>query len=160
MRLRLALDGRTHEVLVEGDPPETRVSLQGRTIAVRVRVSGDVAEAEVAGRTVRLEFGGGVRIDGVARTARVEWVPEDVSAEGVAQVVEVRPPMPGRVIRVLVQPGVAVRRGSPLVVLEAMKMHNEIPSPVSGIVREVRVKEGDAVTVADVLVRMGRDAGP
>jgi len=50
-----------------------------------------------------------------------------------------------------------VRRGTPLVVLEAMKMHNEIPAPVSGIVQEIRVREGDAVAATDVLLRLGRE---
>jgi biotin carboxyl carrier protein len=157
MRLRIALDGREHEVLVEGEAPDLRVSLAGRSHDVRVDVHGDRAEATVDGRTIPLMFGGGVRIDGMARTARVEWLPEEAAIEGGAKVVEVRPPMPGRIVRVVVKPGDAVRPGAPLVVLEAMKMQNEIPAPIGGIVLEVRVKEGDAVAANDVLVRLGTE---
>ena len=157
MRLRIALDGRARDVSVEGEPPEVQVSVAGRTLPVRVRVHENTAEAVVEGRTITMEFGGGVRIDGVARMARVEWLAEDASLEGAPQVVDVRPPMPGRVVRILVAPGESVRRGTPLVVLEAMKMHNEIPAPACGTVREVRVREGDAVAVTDILVRLGRE---
>ncbi|GAO05430.1 acetyl-CoA carboxylase biotin carboxyl carrier protein subunit [Anaeromyxobacter sp. PSR-1] len=54
-------------------------------------------------------------------------------------------PMPGRVVKVLVAPGDAVRAGQPLVVVEAMKMENEMRSPKDGKVVEVRVVEGQAV---------------
>ena len=53
--------------------------------------------------------------------------------------------MPGRVARVLVQPGAAVTRGQGIVVLEAMKMENEIGSPKAGVVSEIRVAPGDRV---------------
>jgi pyruvate carboxylase subunit B len=60
--------------------------------------------------------------------------------------------MPGRIVRVAVKPGDRVARHAPLAVLEAMKMQNEIPAPVAGRVREVRVKVGQGVLVSDVLV--------
>jgi len=156
VRLRIALDGRDREVLVEGEPPEVRVTLAGRTIPVRIRVHDDRAEADVGGRALVLAFGGGVRIEGVLHTAHVEWIAEEAVAEGAPQLLEVRPPMPGRIVRLLVAPGDSVRQSTPLVVLEAMKMQNEIPAPVSGIVQEVRVREGDVVVATDVLVRIRR----
>ncbi len=157
MRLRIALDGRDRELVVEGEPPEVRVHVEGRTVSVRVRFEGPTAFADVEGRRVILEFGGGVRIDGVPRSVRVSWSPEDASLQGPSASVDVRPPMPGRIVRVLARPGDSVDRGAPLVVLEAMKMQNEIPAPESGVVQDVRVREGDAVTVSDVLVRIGRE---
>ena len=156
MRLRIALDGRDHEVLVEGEPPEVRVFLENRTVPARVDVHGDEADVDIEGRTIHLSFGGGVRIDGALRVARVEWLAEEAAVEGAPQVVDVRPPMPGRVVRVLAALGAVVRQGAPLVILEAMKMQNEIPAPVAGTVQEVRVREGDTVTTADVVVRLGR----
>ena len=54
-------------------------------------------------------------------------------------------PMPGRVAKVLVRPGDAVKAGQPLVVFEAMKMENELRSPKNGSVIEVLAREGDAV---------------
>ncbi len=54
-------------------------------------------------------------------------------------------PMPGRVVKVLVRAGDAVRRGQGLVVVEAMKMENELKAPKDGKVVEVHVAEGQAV---------------
>src|SRR6185436_3086463 len=53
-------------------------------------------------------------------------------------------PMPGKVVRLLVTPGQAVAAGEGLVVMEAMKMENELKAVRAGTVREVRVKEGQA----------------
>jgi biotin carboxyl carrier protein len=61
-------------------------------------------------------------------------------------------PMPGRIVRVLVQPGEAVRAGQGLIVVEAMKMENELRAPRGGTVAEVRVREGASVEADAVLV--------
>ncbi len=61
-------------------------------------------------------------------------------------------PMPGRVIRVLVEAGQDVEAGQGLIVVEAMKMQNEMKSPRAGKVLEVRTAEGAAVTAGDVLL--------
>jgi biotin carboxyl carrier protein len=61
-------------------------------------------------------------------------------------------PMPGRIVRVLVQPGEAVRAGQGLIVVEAMKMENELRAPRGGTVAEVRVREGASVDADAVLV--------
>ena len=53
--------------------------------------------------------------------------------------------MPGRIVRVLVEPGAAVRKGAGLLVLEAMKMENEIQAPADGVVDQIFVKPGDTV---------------
>ncbi len=156
MRLRIAVDGRERDVSVDGEPPDVRVTVDGRAVPVRVAVEGTSATAEVGGRRIRLDFGGGVRIDGGPREVRVTWLPDEALGGAEAMVVDVRPPMPGRIVKVLAKVGETVRRGAPLVVLEAMKMQNEIPAPRSGAVLEVRVREGDAVAANDVLVRIGR----
>ena len=61
-------------------------------------------------------------------------------------------PMPARVIRVNCKAGERVRRGDILIVLEAMKMENEIPSPNDGTILEVRVEEGKNVSQDDIMV--------
>jgi glutaconyl-CoA decarboxylase len=60
--------------------------------------------------------------------------------------------MPGKILKVSVQPGSTVKSGELLLVLEAMKMENEVLSPASGTVKEVRVKAGDSVNTGDTLV--------
>jgi biotin carboxyl carrier protein len=61
-------------------------------------------------------------------------------------------PMPGRVVRVLVGPGDAVAARQPLVVVEAMKMENELRSPRAGTIKEVTVSAGMSVDAGRVLV--------
>jgi acetyl-CoA/propionyl-CoA carboxylase, biotin carboxylase, biotin carboxyl carrier protein len=61
-------------------------------------------------------------------------------------------PMQGTIVKVLVEVGQAVEAGQPVVVLEAMKMENQITAEKSGTVKEVRVKPGDTVGAGDVAV--------
>ncbi len=60
--------------------------------------------------------------------------------------------MPGRVLAVRVAQGQLVKTGDILLILEAMKMENEIRSPVDGVVQELAVAEGTSVAAGDVLV--------
>ena len=64
-------------------------------------------------------------------------------------------PMPGRVVRVLEVPGAEVAVGQGLVVIEAMKMENELKSPRAGRVLEVAVREGQAVEAGALLALVG-----
>lgn len=66
---------------------------------------------------------------------------EDLTGGGGA----IRALMPGRIVRVMVKKGDIVRKGATLLVLEAMKMENEIPAPVDGVVEDVRVEAGQTV---------------
>jgi len=64
-------------------------------------------------------------------------------------------PLPGKITHVAVQAGDAVTAGQSLVVIEAMKMENELKATAAGTVREVRVAAGQAVNAGDVLVVIG-----
>jgi len=66
--------------------------------------------------------------------------------------VEVRAQMPGKVIKVLAAPGANVEAGDGLVVVEAMKMQNEMKAPKSGRVARIHVKEGATVAAGEPLV--------
>ena len=65
---------------------------------------------------------------------------------------EIAASMPGKVIRILVAPGDAVQEGQGLVVVEAMKMQNEMKSPKAGRVAEVRARQDATVGAGEVLV--------
>ena len=67
----------------------------------------------------------------------------------------IHPPMPGRVVSIKVKKGDSVKSGTPILVLEAMKMLNEICSTMDGVVREIRVSEGDLVESGDALAVIG-----
>ncbi len=66
-------------------------------------------------------------------------------------------PMPGKIIDILVEEGSEVKEGEPIIILEAMKMQNEISSHVSGVVKSVSVKKNDSVMKDDVLIDIQRN---
>jgi len=68
--------------------------------------------------------------------------------------------MPGRIVRVLVAKGDSVLKGMPLLILEAMKMENEIPAPTDGVVDELFVAAGQTVEAGAELVRITSGASP
>ena len=69
--------------------------------------------------------------------------------------VTVTAPMPGKILKVLVSAGQSVKNGDMIIVLEAMKMENEIFATADGKITDVRVGNGDAVNAGDVLVVIG-----
>lgn len=64
-------------------------------------------------------------------------------------------PMPGKVLRVVVSVGAPVKNGDMVLVLEAMKMENEIFAPADGVVKEIRARDGDTVNTGDVMMVIG-----
>ncbi|HNW57717.1 MAG TPA: acetyl-CoA carboxylase biotin carboxyl carrier protein subunit [Bacteroidales bacterium] len=76
------------------------------------------------------------------------------SKMGKADKEEIKAPMPGKIIDVLVREGSSVLRGEPVVILEAMKMQNEILSPVNGVVAKVMAKVNSNVMKDDLLVEI------
>ena len=75
----------------------------------------------------------------------------NMAAIGTGGTIRVTSPMPGNVESVVVSHNAEVKYGDPIIILEAMKMKNEIPSPADGIVREVLVKEGDTIDSEDTI---------
>jgi len=71
------------------------------------------------------------------------------TAEGTKKILA---PMPGKVVRVMVKEKMEVQAGQGVVVVEAMKMQNELKSPKQGIVQKVAVAEGASVNAGDVLL--------
>jgi biotin carboxyl carrier protein len=66
----------------------------------------------------------------------------------------IRSPMPGKILEVIIEAGAEVKEGEPLLILEAMKMQNEINSSYSGKITKVFVHEGDIVNKEDVLIEI------
>jgi biotin carboxyl carrier protein len=65
---------------------------------------------------------------------------------------EIKAPMPGMVLDIIVKDGVTVNKGDSLLVLEAMKMENVLKSPGEGIVKQIKIKKGDKVEKNQVLI--------
>ena len=85
------------------------------------------------------------------------WSPNAASRRG-GDIETVRAPMPGKVVRVLVAPGDTVEAGQGVMVVEAMKMQNEMKASRSGRVLSVAAKEGATVTAGEVLATIGSPA--
>jgi len=80
--------------------------------------------------------------------------PAAPAAPAAAGAVEVKAPMPGNILDVKVAAGASVKAGDVLVILEAMKMENEIVAPQDGTVASINVHKGDTVNSGDTLVSM------
>jgi biotin carboxyl carrier protein len=64
---------------------------------------------------------------------------------------EIKTAMPGKVVSLLLTVGSTVEKGDGVLVVEAMKMQNELKSPKDGVIKEIRVAEGAAVSAGDIL---------
>jgi pyruvate carboxylase subunit B len=144
--------GDVHHVELATIPGTTlrhlRVGDRGYRLAAR-RIGG-IWHIEIGGRTLR------VRVED-ERTRAIR----ELTGEGTEQVgpPELRAPMPGLIARIEVEPGQAVEAGAGMVVIEAMKMQNELVAPADGVVASIEVEEGQTVDRDQLLVRLEREPG-
>jgi biotin carboxyl carrier protein len=135
-RYKLTLNGVTH--LVDAlTLPHGAVSMlvDGESYGVEFEENGDEVGVLVRGQVTRVDVAD-------ERRLRLRAATVGFSAEGKQLIVA---PMPGKVVKVLVKVGDEVKQGQGLVVVEAMKMENELKSPKDGKVVELFAKEGTAV---------------
>lgn len=88
------------------------------------------------------------------KAAAPKAAPKAATPAGAQGAVKVNAPMPGKILKVNVNAGAAVKKGDVLLVLEAMKMENEICAPQDGTVATVECAAGDSVESGKVLVSM------
>jgi biotin carboxyl carrier protein len=147
MKLQVVVDGRTIEVDTEPldsvrqvEPGVYSVLLEGASHEIRIQQSPVGLTASVAGSRFTVEV---CDPRDASRTSRtyVGSGRQNVTA-----------PMPGRVVRALVKRGDAVDPGQGLVVVEAMKMQNELKAVRPGRVIEILAREGETVGAGDILV--------
>jgi biotin carboxyl carrier protein len=163
MKLEIRIDGRTRIVELERHDAAWRAQLDGRAVEVApVEVSPGTYSILLDGRSYELTVhavpeSGTLRVQSGTQEFSAEvldpraWRSRRhglLEAEGRQQILS---PMPGKVVRVLVKPGETVEAGQGLLVIEAMKMQNEIRSPKSGIVERLLAAEGQAVNAGEVL---------
>jgi biotin carboxyl carrier protein len=168
VRFEVDAGGQPRAVQVAADGDAWRVTIDGRMCRVSMVRAGDRwsllvadgAEGPLAGaRSYDVMFepaSGGVRqvhVNGriVPAGLRTAAHRQRGHAAGAGDG-RVLAPMPGRVVKVLVAPGAVVEAKQGVVVVEAMKMENELRAPRAGTVREVRVAEGTSVEAQTVLV--------
>lgn len=174
MKVTLVLDGERYEVDV--DPARGVVRVGDREWPVEIGALSDGGLSfEILGDKVEVHGdpsapGAAVTINGEVHSLRVESRAGAVVTRAVAPVAGGRapepgvadagpghavvPPMPGKVLEVRVRDGDAVAAGQVLLVIEAMKMRNEVVAPVAGTVAALRARSGGNVTAREVLLRI------
>ena len=131
MKYKVTLNGRTYEVEVEAGKAMLLDEYEA------IAPSAPAAAAPVA----------------APAAAPVAAAPAAPVVTGSGETVAA--PMPGTILKVNVKNGDAVKEGQVLVVLEAMKMENEIMAPKSGTITQVAVQKGASVNTGDALVFIG-----
>jgi len=141
-RWRILLDGQPVAAdIVEIDPHSVSILLEGRSYAVQIT---QPSEGVLKLQTALQEYVAEVADPRAWRGRRGNAL----EAQGRQQILA---PMPGKVVRVLVHAGDRVEAGQGLLVVEAMKMQNEIRSPKTGTVERLLAKEGQAVNAGETL---------
>jgi biotin carboxyl carrier protein len=137
------IDGRRVQVEVADAGPFLTLGIDGQTYEAGISRRGSAFDVTLPGQLIAVELRDVTRAAAVG-AARAHSGPARVTA-----------PMPGKVTRVLVTPGQAVAAGDGLVVMEAMKMENELRAPRTGAVLELLAREGQAVESGALLVVVG-----
>ena len=147
--LRVNLDGAWRDVTLQrlGDSPRYLLVLDDRMIEVLVTEESQAFNVQIAGRNYEVET--------VRRRARARANEGDHFVDGRWLL---RAPLTGVVAEVRVSQGDAVAQGDVLLIVEAMKMLNELRARVAGTVSAVRPEAGQRVEIGDVLVEVGETA--
>ena len=147
MKLKALINDREEELLL---------TLRDGRVLAEVGARGyDLAVREIEPGVYLFFFGDKVRevrVDGSIKIIDPKRLRSGQNSSGQHHgVAEIVAPMPGKVVRVQVEAGATVEKGVGVIVVEAMKMQNEMKSPRAGVVVSVNVKPGDTVNAGDVL---------
>jgi pyruvate carboxylase subunit B len=170
MKYVVQVDGQTIDVEVDGE----RVTVGGQTHhATLGAITGTpLRQLMVDGRPVTLSVEslgrgrwaltrGGDRLEVEVLDERTHHIRSLTGAGDHRKSLDVlKAPMPGLVVRISVKAGDAVATGTGLVVLEAMKMENELKAPSAAVVKSIRVAPGEAVEKGQVLLEFEGDNEP
>jgi biotin carboxyl carrier protein len=162
VKYQVLLAGKTRVIELESNAGDWKISLDGTELDASIaEVAPHIFSVLVNGKSHQVRVA--PQPDGtlIVHSGRAEYRAEVIDprvwrgrrhgaleAEGRQQIMA---PMPGKVVRLLVAPGDVVEAGQGLLVVEAMKMQNEIRSPKSGRVEKLLAREGQAVNAGDVL---------
>ncbi|WP_163512739.1 biotin carboxylase N-terminal domain-containing protein [Fodinicola acaciae] len=135
------------------------VTVDGEPVDVRLHAaSATTVDLELSGvrRLVTIrQVDGTSYVDSVLGSTALVETPRFPDPEAAEHTGSLRAPMPGSVLRVLVATGSAVRKGQPLLVLEAMKMEHTVAAPADGVLTEMSVSTGQQVDTGQVLAVVG-----
>ena len=161
--------------------PESLLPLPGSAVATTQSLAPTDFNVTVHGETYHIQITGAGHRAAERRPFYVtlDGVPEEILVETLSEIVptvagevdstratkasrrpkaskegHVTSSMPGTIVDVLVRPGTQVRAGDPVLVIEAMKMENEVPAPIAGKVKAVNVSKGDSVNPDEALIEI------
>jgi len=141
-----------------------KFKINGNEYSVHIaNVEGNIAEVEVNGTPYKVEIDKELKQTKTPKLVRAEAIPTTdshpsvakTSSPGSATSGSIKSPLPGVILEVHVKPGDMVKVGQRILVLEAMKMENNIDSDKEGKVIDVKVHKGDSVLEGDVLLIIG-----
>ncbi|MFN7065118.1 MAG: 2-oxoglutarate carboxylase large subunit [Aquificaceae bacterium] len=144
VEFEMVYHGEKFKVKVEGVSAHTEA---GRPRKYYIRVDGKLEEVQLTPQKEAIPSGG---VPQAVAQAEEKGIPK------ASQPGDATAPMPGRVVRILVNEGQPVNEGQTVAIVEAMKMENEIHAPITGVVKKIFVKPGDNVTPDDALLRIER----
>lgn len=161
VKLKAVIDDREQDLNIQIDGGRVRAEIDGRVYDLELREPEPGSyllfrDAEVHEcRVTKTHEGFDVGLHGVNHAIAIvdpkrlrSGTDSDRHLHGLAEIIA---PMPGKVVRIHIETGDAVEKGDGIVVVEAMKMQNEMRSPRAGIVVSINVKPGDTVNAGDVL---------
>lgn len=164
-RYTVTIDGREFDITLEYHAERLEASVDGHKRSVKVHKLGDTRslmlvdnqslEVDVrsngpdGGRIVFLK---GQEIPVVVEDFALAQMRKAAGVDAVAAPLILNSPMPGLIIAIKVEPGQKVKVGTPLVVIEAMKMENVLKAKAAGVVKAVHVSASESVEKGDKLV--------
>ena len=154
-RATIEVDGTPYEVAV--DRKAGTVTVDGETFPVALERNGVGMVVHVGARRLHVRLADGkAEVEGESLAWRVTGIGSASGTAGAAAShgARVKPPMNGKLDRMVAKVGQAVAKGDVLFVLEAMKMQNEVRSPMAGVVTAVHGQIGAAVEPSQVLVEI------
>ncbi|RRB00717.1 acetyl-CoA carboxylase biotin carboxyl carrier protein subunit [Larkinella rosea] len=152
----IEIDFSGDQPVVNGQPlPWDLVRLNDRTFHIihqNRSYTAEILQLDQAEKTVSLKIN--QSIHQIKLKDRFDLLLEQMgmSSANLTKINDIKAPMPGLILSLSLQPGDVIRKGDPVLILEAMKMENVIKSPADGTIKTVRINRGQTVEKNQVLV--------
>jgi biotin carboxyl carrier protein len=133
-----------------------KFTIRGNEYQVQVNSFEDnIAEVDVNGTIYQVELEQEIKTTKTPKLVRSKPIPtRESTPEPASRLSKVIAPLPGTILKLNTKEGDEVKKGDVLLIMEAMKMENNIQAEVNGVVKSVKVKESDNVLQGDILIEI------